>query len=70
VLPGDIVVADGDGAVVIPAALVGEVAKAATEQEHLETWIMGEVEGGAALPGLYPPNETTRARYEATKRKG
>ena len=26
---------------------------------------MGEVEKGAALPGLYPPNAETRARYES-----
>jgi hypothetical protein len=30
-----------------------------------EGWIMGEVERGAALPGLYPPNAENRARYEA-----
>jgi regulator of RNase E activity RraA len=67
VFPGDIIVADGDGAVVIPQALVEEVAKAATEQERFETWAMSEVEKGVPLPGLYPPNEATRARYEAEK---
>ena len=65
VFPGDLVVADGDGAVVIPAAMVEEVALAAVEQERLELWIMREVDRGAALPGLYPPNAETRARYEA-----
>ena len=34
-------------------------------QEKLENWIMREVENGAALPGLYPPNEANKARYEA-----
>ncbi|WP_046863545.1 ribonuclease activity regulator RraA [Microvirga massiliensis] len=69
VFPDDLVVADGDGAVVIPSALVPEIAKAAVEQEHLEAWIMREVEKGTPLPGLYPPNAETRARYEAeTKR--
>jgi regulator of RNase E activity RraA len=69
VFPDDLVVADGDGAVVIPSALVPEVAKAAVEQEHLEAWIMREVEKGTPLPGLYPPNAETRARYESeTKR--
>src|SRR5438270_2038012 len=63
VFPGDLIVADGDGAVVIPQALVGEVAKAAPEQERFENWAMAEVEKGMALPGLYPPNEATRARY-------
>ena len=63
--PNDVVVADDDGAVVIPAGLVEEMAVAGLEQERLETWIMGEIEQGQALPGLYPPNAETRARYEA-----
>ena len=68
VFPDDVVVVDADGAVVVPAALVESVAAASVEQERLETWIMGEVEGGAALPGLYPPNDAHKARYEASKR--
>ncbi len=56
VFPGDIVVADGDGAVVIPAALAADIAAAGAEQVALEAWIMREVEAGAALPGLYPPD--------------
>ncbi|HSQ80877.1 MAG TPA: ribonuclease activity regulator RraA [Casimicrobiaceae bacterium] len=65
VFPDDVVVADEDGAVVIPAAMVVEVASLATEQELLEQWIMDEVGKGAALPGLYPPNDENRARFEA-----
>lgn len=65
VFPNDVVVVDADGAVLIPAALLGEVATAAVEQDRLESWIMREVEQGAALPGLYPPNAEHRARYEA-----
>jgi regulator of RNase E activity RraA len=68
VFPDDVVVVDADGAVVVPAALVEGVVAAAVEQEKLEGWIMAEVEGGAALPGLYPPNEANKARYEASKR--
>ncbi len=68
IVPGDVVVADDDGAVVIPAALGDEVAALAAEQERMEAWIMSEVEKGAALPGLYPPNAETRARYEAWSR--
>lgn len=65
VLPGDVIVADRDGAIVVPAALVEEVARAGLDQERFELWVMREVEKGAALPGLYPPDEATRARYEA-----
>jgi regulator of RNase E activity RraA len=67
VFPDDVIVADGDGAVVIPTALVEEVATAGVEQERLELWIMREVEKGVPLPGLYPPNAATKARYDAEK---
>ncbi|WP_210484302.1 ribonuclease activity regulator RraA [Microvirga antarctica] len=65
VYPDDVIVADGDGAVVIPAALVEAVANEAVAQESLELWIMREIEKGVPLPGLYPPNAETKARYEA-----
>jgi regulator of RNase E activity RraA len=68
VFPNDVVVVDADGAVLIPAALLDDVVAAAVEQERQEAWIMQEVEAGAALPGLYPPNEANQARYEAWKR--
>jgi regulator of RNase E activity RraA len=67
VFPDDVIVADDDGAVVIPAALVDEVAALALEQEQLEAWIMQEVGRGTSLLGLYPPNAETRARYEAQR---
>lgn len=65
VFPDDVVVVDQDGAVLIPAALLDAVVAASVEQERLEGWIMGEVGAGVALPGLYPPNAETRARYDA-----
>ena len=68
VFPDDVVVADADGAVLIPAALLDEIVATAPEQERLEGWIMQEVEHGAALPGLYPPNAENKARYEAAMR--
>ena len=40
------------------------------EQEREEAWIMEEVKRGAALPGLYPMNAQTRARYEAEHKPG
>ena len=65
VFPGDVVVVDDDGAVLIPAALLDEILLLAPEQERLESWIMRQVEQGAALPGLYPPNAENKARYLA-----
>ena len=67
VFPDDVVVVDDDGAVLIPAAYLDEMVATAPEQERLEGWIMGEVEKGASLPGLYPPNAENKARYEKTK---
>ncbi len=69
VMPDDVIVVDDDGAVVIPAALLDHVLATAPEQERLEAWIMQEVDRGAELPGLYPPNEESKARYEAGKRR-
>jgi regulator of RNase E activity RraA len=69
VFPGDIIVADDDGAVVIPQALVDEVAREGEEHERYETWVVSEVEKGVKLPGLYPPNDDAKARYEAWKKK-
>ena len=67
VFPDDVVVVDDDGAVLIPAALVDELVAAGPEQERMEAWIMREVDKGAALPGLYPMNAETKARYEKDK---
>lgn len=67
VFPGDMIVIDDDGAVLIPADLVAEVTAESVEQERLEGWIMGQVDAGTALPGLYPPNAENKAKYEAFK---
>ena len=69
VFPDDVVVVDDDGAVLIPQAFVDEMVATAPEQERLEGWLMMEVEKGASLPGLYPPNAENKARYEAWKSK-
>jgi regulator of RNase E activity RraA len=65
VFPNDVVVVDSDGAVLIPAAFLDEVIAAAVEQERFEGWVVTQVDAGVALPGLYPANEETKARYEA-----
>lgn len=67
VFPGDMIVADEDGAVLIPADLVEAVTDEAVEQERLEGWIMTQVDAGVPLPGLYPANAENKAKYEAFK---
>jgi regulator of RNase E activity RraA len=69
IFPDDVIVCDDDGAVVIPQSLVGFVAEEGAEHERMETWIVSEVERGEKLPGLYPMNEETKARYQAWKKK-
>jgi regulator of RNase E activity RraA len=67
VFPDDIVVVDADGAVLIPQAYLDQVLAEAPEQEAMEAWIMTEVDRGVPLPGLYPMNEETKARYAAAR---
>jgi regulator of RNase E activity RraA len=57
-----------DGAVLIPQAQLDHVLAEGPEQERMEGWIVEQVNGGAALPGLYPMNAETKARYAATKK--
>jgi 5-oxopent-3-ene-1,2,5-tricarboxylate decarboxylase/2-hydroxyhepta-2,4-diene-1,7-dioate isomerase len=64
VQPGDIIVADADGILVIPPALAGEVADESIAQEREETFIAEMVQQGHSVDGLYPLNAEWRARYE------
>lgn len=66
VFPDDIVAVDDDGAVLIPASLLDDVVAEANAQERMEEWIMAEIGRGVPLPGLYPMNAETKARYEAS----
>jgi regulator of RNase E activity RraA len=69
VFPNDIIVADQDGAVLIPQALLDHVLAEGPEQERMEGWIVDQINAGAVLPGLYPMNAETKARYAAFKAK-
>jgi regulator of RNase E activity RraA len=69
VFPDDVVVADQDGGVVIPKASLEHVLTDGPAQEAEEAWIVDEVKRGATLPGLYPMNAETRARYDAFLKK-
>lgn len=69
VFPGDIIVGDDEGVVVIPPHLAAEVAVEAAEMELRERFILSKVEAGASLPGTYPADEKTLAEYEEWKKK-
>jgi regulator of RNase E activity RraA len=68
VYPGDIVVGDVDGVVIVPRYMAEEVARLATEQEIMEEFLSARVEGGALLRGTYPPSEETLAEYAEWRR--
>lgn len=65
VYPGDIIVGDAAGVVVLPAGIADEVAKQAAEQERLEGFVLQRIAAGAPLPGTYPPDAETLAAYTA-----
>ncbi|MBS7701597.1 MULTISPECIES: ribonuclease activity regulator RraA [unclassified Chelatococcus] len=57
VWPGDVIVGDADGVVVIPLHLVGEIAAEALEMTHYENFVMQQVVGGRSILGLYPATD-------------
>ena len=69
VFPGDILVGDGEGVVVIPANIANDVAQEAFDQDIFETFVTEKVKGGASIVGLYPPNEATQKEYAEWKAK-
>lgn len=67
VFPGDLIVGDQEGVVVIPAHLAVAVAAEAEEMEQKERFIMEKIRSGASIVGTYPPDEATLAEYRAWK---
>ena len=65
VFPGDTVVGDGEGVVVLPAHLVAEVASETVAMTLFEDWVLTQVQAGRSTFGLYPPDAATRAEFEA-----
>lgn len=65
VQPGDVIVGDADGVIVIPPALADEVADAALAQEEEDAWVADQAAAGHPLDGLFPMNAQWRAKFEA-----
>lgn len=67
VQPGDIVVGDGEGVVVMPVAVADDVARDGYEQEVMEQFLQEKVAQGSGIKGVYPPDEKTRNEYNLWK---
>lgn len=65
VVPGDVLVGDGEGVVVIPAALVEEVTRDALDQEEREDFALERVADGESTIGLFPLGKERMADFEA-----
>ena len=67
VIPGDIIVGDAEGVVVVPIQLAEEVAQIAVEMEDRERFVLEKIQSGASIVGTYPPDESTLAEFETWK---
>lgn len=63
VQPGDIIVGDQDGVVIIPPSLAEEVVDATLAKEHEDAWVADQVATGHSIEGLFPMNDEWRKRY-------
>ena len=69
VIPGDWIIADNDGVVVVPKNFAEELARDGLEQETHEEFILTQVKNGAPIPGHYPPNEVNISKYREWRGK-
>jgi regulator of RNase E activity RraA len=70
VFPGDVVVGDGEGVIVIPAGIADEIAAEAVEMTAFEDFVLEQVQGGRSILGLYPPTDPgTKDEFEAWRAK-
>lgn len=67
VQPGDVIVGDADGVIVIPPGIVAELVAATLAQEDEDAWIAERAAEGNAIEGLFPLNAEWRARYESER---
>lgn len=68
VYPGDVIVGDDEGVVVIPAKIAEEIAAEAFEQTVFEDFVEEQVKAGRGIFGLYPPNAEAEAEYADWRR--
>jgi regulator of RNase E activity RraA len=69
VWPGDVVVGDGEGVVVIPAHIADEIADEAVEMTAFEDFVTERVRAGQSILGLYPPTDERNREAFAAWRK-
>jgi regulator of RNase E activity RraA len=69
VYPGDIMVGDAEGVVVIPASMAGEVAQQAHELSDYDEFAAEQIRGGRSVVGLYPPTDASRAEHSVWRKK-
>ncbi len=67
VYPGDVLVGDGDGVIVIPLDIASEISEEAVAMECFEDYVLGKVRTGSRVIGLYPPNEQNLEEYTRQK---
>ncbi|WP_323752513.1 ribonuclease activity regulator RraA [Marinobacter sp.] len=65
--PGDVLVGDGDGIIVIPQEIAQEISEEALAMELFEDFVLDKVRTGSKVIGLYPPNEATLEEYNSQK---
>ncbi len=68
-LPGDVIVADGNGAVVVPLQLTAETARLATTHEEWELFSRQRIDEGGRLSKYYPLDEDAVVEYEQWRRQ-
>lgn len=70
VFPGDVIVGDADGVLVLPAHMADELADEATEMTAFEDFVQEKVFEGRSILGLYPPtDESSRTEFAAWRAK-
>ena len=64
ICPGDIIVADAEGVVCVPAHLAAAVAEVGLAMDHIEGYVQRRLANGEPLEGLYPPSDRVRKDFE------